>query len=191
VLLQIFLKVFYAKHSYFVVRKVSSHDLYTLLLRTYFSIFSRRFFFAHSVRCRHCLKPSQTIIDDASTMLLTKVHQKTALVSHQHARLEATHRVLSELLEAPDDEELAAVDTKDVNIGQGVLWSTFGVQMAVALTVGAVVESWRIRSSTLPKTQRRSDAADAYADAVAGQVAGAVASTSAARPMGAVFGALN
>ena len=40
----------------------------------------------------------------------------------------------------------AAPREKDVHHAAGVEWSTFAVQAAVALCVGCVVESWRIRS---------------------------------------------
>ena len=35
---------------------------------------------------------------------------------------------------------------KDVHRLEGVAWSTFGVQVGLALCMGCVVESWRIRS---------------------------------------------
>jgi hypothetical protein len=94
---------------------------------------------------------NQDIIDDASTMLLTKVHQRAAAISHHQARLEATHRVLVDIMGDEDDiqtterQELAASEPTDVHIGTGVMWSTFGVQMLVAVTVGMVIESIRIR----------------------------------------------
>mmetsp|Transcript_51386 Transcript_51386/g.65784 ORF Transcript_51386/g.65784 Transcript_51386/m.65784 type:complete len:235 (-) Transcript_51386:4-708(-) len=104
------------------------------------------------------------IIDDASTMMLTKVHQKAAAISHHQARLEATHRVLVDIIGSDDEDDvpvvsremLASSEPTDVHIGTGVLWSTFGMQMLVALTVGVVIESYRIR--------RQHSAQDAFGD---------------------------
>lgn len=107
-------------------------------------------------------------------MLLTKVQQKTVALSHEHARLEATHRVLSELLETTIQLE-EETEEKSVHRSVGVLWSTFAVQMVLALAVGAVVESSRIRSQQ-PKT------------GVDGGVADAIAASSSTRPKSAVFG---
>lgn len=86
-------------------------------------------------------------------MLLTKVHQKAAAISHHQARLEATHRVLVDMIGEDDQtttttthrQQLAAAEATDVHIGTGVMWSTFGLQMLVAVTVGIVIESIRIR----------------------------------------------
>lgn len=84
-------------------------------------------------------------------MLLTKVHQKAAAISHHQARLEATHRVLVDLIGEDDiqttteRQQLATSEPTDVHIGTGVMWSTFGLQMLVAVTVGIVIESIRIR----------------------------------------------
>jgi hypothetical protein len=54
-------------------------------------------------------------------------------------------------LEGSGDEDaassLAAFSLeKDVHRLEGVAWSTFAVQVGVALCMGCVVESWRIRS---------------------------------------------
>ena len=115
-------------------------------------------------------------------MLVSKVHQKAVALSHQHARLEATYRVLFDLLddgssiEAPTADVELIAEEKDVHIKVGVQWSTFAMQMMVAIAVGAVVESSRLR------TQRPRKGGDL------GGVADAIASTSFLRPKSAVFG---
>jgi len=101
------------------------------------------------------------IIDDASTMLVAKVAAKAAALSHQHARLEATHRVLVDLLGDADahaaandaaervaEEALVTITSeKEVHSKPGVLWTTFGLQIGLAVVAGIFVESSRIRSA--------------------------------------------
>ena len=110
------------------------------------------------------------IFEDASKMLLTKVHQKTAALSHHAAKLDATHRVLQDLLTAEAAAEAAAADDSrglvtyvdedgnevelvEETVGDvlvrhketGVAWPTFALQATVAFIVGLVVESYRLR----------------------------------------------
>jgi signal-transduction protein with cAMP-binding, CBS, and nucleotidyltransferase domain len=102
------------------------------------------------------------IFDDASAMLVAKVHQKAASLSHHAAKLDATHRVLQDLLTAADDDEARGLvvldeDGNEVELVEesvsevvrhkenGVAWATFAAQATVAFVAGLVVESYRLR----------------------------------------------
>ena len=112
------------------------------------------------------------IFEDASAMLVAKVHQKTAQLSHHAAKIDATHRVLLDLLassDVPGDtqnrglfgsgeseespelvEEALEVASVVRHKDSGVLWSTFALQGLVAFVGGLVLESYRLRKEAQP-----------------------------------------
>ena len=118
-------------------------------------------------------------------MLLAKVQRKADTIAHQHARLDATHEVLRNLLtnsieddiENDDDDDvdalmlsrshtehvtdtaeplLLATSTTTAHSGTGVSWGSFSLMVVGALSVGFVVESARIRFEAATTAQRRS-----------------------------------
>lgn len=121
------------------------------------------------------------IFDDASSMLVAKVHQKAASLSHHAAKLDATHRVLQDLLtraEAAEREEgreggggarglvVRDEDGHEMELVEEtvrevvrhketrVAWVTFAAQAAVAFVAGLVVESFRLRKDRAVGTPR-------------------------------------
>ena len=132
-------------------------------------------------------------------MLLTKVQKKAEAMEHQHARLEATHEIIRNLLLSDEDEDeedeedlleyggeagttpisrsmmleeattTTTTTTSTVHIGTGVTWTTFGLMVAFAASSGFVVESARIRIAAARDARRQS-----YTDIVEERTAGAM-----------------
>lgn len=92
-----------------------------------------------SVELSHELKE---IVDEMSTALLDKVKLNVVMISQQHARLEATSRIVEELLQ---NEPVATIEFVERHVRQGMSWYQFIGLCCIAFCIGINIETIRIR----------------------------------------------
>lgn len=95
------------------------------------------------VKAKDTLK---NLIEDASEMLIDKVERKIMQVNAQHADLEASHQRLAAILDSNSPSFMALSAQDDDDEDAGLSFSAFSFTIFVALSVGIMIENYRVRS---------------------------------------------